>query len=173
MANSASSSASTSMASSTPSPILTADDITHIVNELVNTGLVAATSTVPVRAPPNGFKLKTFSGSSKDWLDYKLSLTYAMYIPPFTPGTSKLKTNASNVVQSSQLRTTINTLISGDAAAHFDSCNDLVGKGFEMVSILLSAYAPTGNKAVFANFNQIFWLDMKHREEIATYMLRI
>ena len=161
------------MAYSTPSPILTVDEITRIVNEHVNAGLAAAASAVPVRAPPHGFKLKTFSGASKDWLDYDRYLTHAMDMPPFAPGTAKIKNTAANAVQSSQLRTTINTSISGDAAAHFNSLDDLVGKGFEMVSILRATYSPTGNKEVFANFNQIFGLDMQHNEELATYMLRI
>ena len=42
-----------------------------------------------------------------------------------------------------------------------------------MLSILRAAYAPTGDKAVFTNFNQLFGLDMQHGEEIATYMSRI
>ena len=161
------------MTSSTTSPILTADDIKCIVNECVNAGLAAAASAVPVRAPPHGFKLKTFSGASKDWIDYNRSLAYAMEMPPFTPGTAELKNTAANAVQSSQLRTAINTAISGDAAAHFDSCDNLISQGFEMVSILRSAYSPTGDEVVFANFNQLLGLDMQHGEDLATYMPRI
>ena len=104
------------MASSTPSPVLTADNIMRIVNERVNAGLAPAASAVPVQAPPQGFKIKTFSGASKDWLDYNRSLTYAMEIPPFAPGTAKIKNTAANAVQSSQLRTAINTAISGVSA---------------------------------------------------------
>ena len=96
-----------------------------------------------------------------------------MEMPPFAPGTANLKTNAANAAESSQLRTAINTEISGDAAAHFDSRDDLVGKGFEMVSILRATYAPTGDEAVFAKFNQLFGLDIQHGEELATYMSRI
>ena len=134
---------------------------------------MVATSDVPVRAPPHSFKLKTFSGASKDWIDYDCSLTYAMEMPPFALGKAGLKTTVANSVQSSQLRTAINTAISGDAAAHFDSCDNLVGKGFEMVFILRKAYFLTVNEAVFANFNQIFGLDMQHAKELATYMSRI
>ena len=170
---SASSSTSTSMASSTSSPILTADNITRIVNKRVNSGLAATASAAPARAPPHSFKLKTFSGASKDWLAYDRSLTYTMEIPPFALGIADLKTTAANAVQSSHLRTTINAEISGDAAAHFDSCDDLVSKGFEMVSILCAAYAPPGDEAVFANFNQLFGLDMQYGKELATYMSRI
>ena len=54
------------------------DYITRIVNERINAGLAAAVFTVTVRALPHGFKLKTFSGASKYWIDYILSLTYAM-----------------------------------------------------------------------------------------------
>ena len=42
-----------------------------------------------------------------------------------------------------------------------------------MVSILRAAYAPTGDEAVFANFNQLFGLDIQHSEVLATYMSRI
>ena len=118
------------MTSTTSSPILTADDITRIVNERINAGLAAAASAVTVWVPPHGFKLKMFSGASKDWLNYDHSLTYTMETPPFAPGTAKLKTTAANAVQSSQLRTAINTAVSGDAATHFDSRDDLVGKFF-------------------------------------------
>ena len=62
--------ASTRMASSTNIPVLTADNITRIVNEHVKANLVAATSAVPVKALPHGVKLKTFSVASKDWLNY-------------------------------------------------------------------------------------------------------
>ena len=96
-----------------------------------------------------------------------------MEIPPFMPGTAELKTTTTNAVQSSQLRTAINTAISSDAAVHFDSCDNLVGQGLEIISILRAAYAPTGDEAVFANFNHIFGLDMHHGKELATYMLRI
>ena len=96
-----------------------------------------------------------------------------MDMPPFAPDTDDLKTTAAKDVQSSQLRTAINTAISGDAAALFDSRDKLVGKGFEMVSIFRAAYTPTDDKAVFDNFNQIFGLGMQHGEEIATYMSRI
>ena len=109
------------MASSTPFPILTADNITRIVNKPFNAGLAAATSAVLIRAPPNFFNLKTFSGASTDRINYNLSLTYAMEMPPFAQGTDKLKTAAANTVQSCQLPTAINTGISGDALAHFDS----------------------------------------------------
>ena len=111
-------------------PILTADDITCIVNERVNAGLAVATSAVPIWAPPHSFKLKMFSVTSKECLDYNHSLTYTMEIPPFAPGTANLKTSAANAVQSSQLRTAINTAISVDAAAHFDSHDELFGEGF-------------------------------------------
>ena len=158
---------------STPSPILTTYDITRIVNERVNAVLAAATSTVPVRAPPHSFKLKTFSGASKDWLDYDCSLTYATEIPPFALGTVDLKTTAANTTQISQLRTAIKTAISGDSAAHFNSRTDLVGQGFEIVSILRAAYATNGDELVFDNFNQILGLDMQDDEELATYMSRI
>ena len=161
------------MASSTPFPILTADNITRIVNKPVNAGLAAATSAVLIRAPPNFFNLKTFSGASKDRIDYNLSLTYAMEMPPFAQGTDKLKTTADNAVHSIQIRTSINTAISGDTAACFNYCDDLVEKGFEMVSILRSAYIPTGDEAVFTNFNQLFGLDMQHGKELATSMSRI
>ena len=173
MATFASSSASTSMASSTPTPILTADDIMCIVNKRINMGLAAAAAAVPVRAPPHGFKLMTFSGASKYWLNYDSSLTYAMEMLPFAPGTAELKTTAAYAVQIRQLRTAINTAISSDAAAHFESCDDLFSKGFEMVSILCAAYTPTGDKSVFAKFNQLFGLDMRHGKELATYMSRI
>ena len=89
------------MISSTLSPILTAYDITRINNERVNAGLAATASAVPVWAPPHGFKLKMFSGASKDCLDYDRSLTYTMEMPPFDPGMAKLKTTAANAVQSS------------------------------------------------------------------------
>ena len=148
----ASSSASGSMDSSTPSPVLTADDITRIVNKCGNAGLADAASAVPVRAPPHGFDLKKFSGASKDWINYNRYLTYAMEMPPFALGMAELKTTTANVVQSSQLRTNINTVISGDNASHFESRNNLIGKGLEMVSILRTAYAPT--------FSQIFGMDM-------------
>ena len=161
------------MASSTLFLILTADDITCIFNKNVNAGLAADASAVLVQAPPHGFNLKTFSGASKDWLDYDLSLTYGMDIPSFAPGTAELKTTAANAVHISHLRTAINTAISGDAASHFDLRDDLVGKGFEMVSILRTAYSLTGDKAVFANFNQIFWLGMEHGKELVNYMSRI
>ena len=149
-----------SMASSTPSPVLTADDIMRIVNERVNAGLAAAASSAPVKAPFHGFKLKTFSGASKDWLSYNRSITYTMYMPPLAPGTAEIKTTVANAVQSSQLCTAINTAISGVSAVHFDSRDNLVGKGFEMVSILRAAYTPTGDKSVFTNSNQLFGLDM-------------
>ena len=42
-----------------------------------------------------------------------------------------------------------------------------------MVSILRSAYIPTGDEAVFTNFNQLFGLDMQHGKELATSMSRI
>ena len=96
-----------------------------------------------------------------------------MEMPPFAPGTDELNTTASNAVQSSQLSTAINTAISGDSAEHFDSRDDLVSKGFEMVSILCAAYAPTGNEAVFDNFNQLFGLNMQHGNYLSTYMSRI
>ena len=86
------------MTSTTSSPILTADDITRIVNDCVNAGLAAAASAVPVWDPPHGFKLKMFSGASKEWLNYDRSLTYAMEMPSFAPGTSELKTIAVNAV---------------------------------------------------------------------------
>ena len=57
------------MASSTTSPILTADDITRIVNKHVNAILIVAASTLTVRAFPHGLKLKMFSGISKECLD--------------------------------------------------------------------------------------------------------
>ena len=118
------------MTSSTPLTILTADEITHIVNEHINAGHAAAVSAVPFQDPPHSFKLKTFSGASKDWIDYDRSLTYDTEMPPFAPGTDELKTAASNTVQSRQLPTAIDTAISGDALAHFDSRDDLVGQGF-------------------------------------------
>ena len=37
-----------------------------------------------------------------------------------------------------------------------------------MLSILRAAYAPTGDKVVFTNFNQLFGLDMQHGEELST-----
>ena len=61
--------ASAIMASSTPSPVLTTDDITRIVNKHVNAVLIVAASTVTVRAFPHGLKLKMFSGISKECLD--------------------------------------------------------------------------------------------------------
>ena len=173
MATSTSYSASIITTSSSPFPILTADDITCIFNKNVNARLAASASAVLVQAPPNGFKLKTFSGASKYWLDYDRSLTYGMDIPPFAPGTAELKTSAANAVHSSQIRTAINTEISSDSAAHFDLRDDLVGKGFEMVSILRTAYSPTGDMAVFSNFNQIFRLDMEYGKVLVTYMSRI
>ena len=81
-------------------------------------------------------------------------------MPPFTPGTADIKTTVANAVQSSQICTAINTAIFGDAATHFNYRNNLVDKVFEMLSILRNAYAPTGGKVVFANFNQLFGLDM-------------
>ena len=113
---------------------------------------MAAASAAPAKAPPHRFKLKTFSGTTKDWLDFDCSLTYAMEMIPFMPDMAELKTTTANVVQSSQLRTNINTVISGDNASHFESRNNLIGKGLEMVSILRTAYAPT--------FSQIFGMDM-------------
>ena len=104
------------MTSSTPSPVLTADDITRIVNDRVNAGLAAAASAVPVQSPPHGFNLKTFSGASKDWHNYDRSLTYAMEMPPYAIGTVELKTTVANALQSSKLRTAINTAISGEGA---------------------------------------------------------
>ena len=101
------------------------------------------------------------------------SLAYAMEMPPFAPGTVDLKTTASKAAQSSQLRTAINPAISSDATEHFDSCDNLVGEDFEMVSILRDAYTPTGDEAVFANFSQLFGLGMQHSEKLATYMSRI
>ena len=62
-----------------------------------------------------------------------------MEIPPFMPGTAELKTTTTNAVQSSQLRTAINTTIYGDAAENFNSRDSLVGKSFEMVSIIRAA----------------------------------
>ena len=95
MSTSASSSASAIMASSTPSPVLTADNIMRIVNERVNASLAPAASAVPVQAPPQGFKLKTFSGASKDWLDYNRSLTYDMEIPPLRAGHGRAQDHCS------------------------------------------------------------------------------
>ena len=101
--------ASASTSTSTPSTALNVPDITRIVNERVNTGLVAALSAAPVKAPLHRFKLKTFSGTTKDWLDFDCSLTYAMEMIPFMPDMAELKTTTANAVQSSQLRTVINT----------------------------------------------------------------
>ena len=165
--------ASASMTSSTTSPVLTAYDIMRIVNKRVNAGLAAAASAVPVKDPPHGFKLNTFSGTSKDWLDYDRSLTYTMEMPLFAPATAEIKTTVDNAIQISQLCTASNTAIYGDARTHFNSRDNLVRKGFKMVSTLRTTYAPTGNEAVFANFNQIFGLDMQYGEELANYMSHI
>ena len=96
-----------------------------------------------------------------------------MEMPPFAPGMADLKTTTANAIHSSQLRTTTSTAISGDATAHFYSHDDLVGKAFEMVSIHCAAYAPTGDEAVFVNFNQLFGMDMQHSEDLTTNMSRI
>ena len=42
-----------------------------------------------------------------------------------------------------------------------------------MVSTLRAAYPPTRYEAVFANFNQLFGLEIKYGNELATYMSRI
>ena len=76
------------MASSTPSPVLTAKNTTRSVNKRVNAGLAAAASAVPVKDLPHGFKLNMLSGVSKDWLDNDRSLTYALDMPTFAPGTT-------------------------------------------------------------------------------------
>ena len=57
------------MTSSTPYTIMTTDYITCIVNERVDAGLAASASAVLVQDLSHSFKLNTFSGASKDWLD--------------------------------------------------------------------------------------------------------
>ena len=68
--------------------------------------------------------------------------------PAFSPGGSALITTSDNLTASSQLCAIILEALSKDAAARFDNHPHLLGKGFEMVSILREAYEPTGELAV-------------------------
>ena len=124
-------------------------------------------------SPPHAFKLVPFSGKADTWLAFHRSLAAAMERPPFSPGGAALITTSANLTASSQLRAIILEALSGDAAARFDNRPHLFGKGFEMVSILREAYAPTGELAVMHNFCALTSLHMTADELLATYMSRV
>ena len=91
----------------------------------------------------------------------------------FSPGGPDFITTATNRIASGQLRSALLDALTGDAAVRFDNRDNLLGKGFEMITILREAYAPTGELALMANFSTLTNLKMGADEVLSTYISRV
>ena len=124
-------------------------------------------------APHSSFKFPIFDGTEDKYVAFSRSVTQSLEMPCFDPGSDALVTTDANKTQSAQLRNCLYAALTKAAVARFDDRDDLKFKGFEMVSILREAYAPTGDDAIFPNFRTLFSLAQGSNEELSTYMSRI